>query len=48
MIEPTMNATPPRKMCSARISPAAARLRIRPVIEIVFGVSLDSISRSRA
>jgi hypothetical protein len=43
-----MNATPPRKRCSARISAAAARLSARPVIEIAFGVSRDSISRLRA
>ena len=48
MIEPTMNATPPRKNRSPSISTAAARLRTRPVIEIAFGVSRDSISRSRA
>jgi hypothetical protein len=48
MIEPTMNATPPRKKCSASTSAAAARLRTRPVIEIAFGVSRDSIRRSRA
>jgi hypothetical protein len=48
MIEPMMKATPPRKKSRSRISPAAARLRIRPVIEIAFGVSRDSIRRSRA
>ncbi len=30
------------------MSPAAARFRISPVIEIAFGVSRDSISRLRA
>ena len=48
MIEPTMNAIPPRKQRSPSTSPAAARLRTRPVIEIAFGVSRDSISRLRA
>ena len=48
MIEPTMKATPPQKNRSSRISPAAARFRISPVIEIVFGVSRESISRLRA
>jgi hypothetical protein len=48
MIEPMMNATPPRKNSRPRISPAAARLRTSPVSEIAFGVSRDSISRSRA
>jgi hypothetical protein len=48
MIEPTMNATPARKKRRSRISAAAARLRINPVIEIAFGVSRDSIRRLRA
>ena len=48
MTEPTMNATPPRNEQVAEDSTAAARLRTRPVIEIAFGVSRDSISRLRA
>jgi hypothetical protein len=43
-----MKAIPARKKCSARISPAAARLRARPVIEIAFGVRRESIRRLRA
>jgi hypothetical protein len=48
MIEPTMKATPARKNRRSRISAAAARLRTSPVSEIAFGVSRDSIRRSRA
>jgi len=47
MIEPTMNATPARKNSLPTIRPAAARLSANPVSEIAFGVSRDSISRSR-
>jgi hypothetical protein len=46
--EPTMKAIPARKKCSARTSPAAARFRTRPVIEIAFGVRRESIRRLRA
>jgi hypothetical protein len=48
MTEPTMNAIPARKKSSSSTSAAAARLRTRPVSEIAFGVSRDSIRRSRA
>ena len=44
MIEPTMKAIAPSTKCRSRISTAAARLSTRPVIEIAFGVSRDSIS----
>ena len=45
MIEPTMKAIAPSdEQCRSRISTAAARLSTRPVIEIAFGVSRDSIS----
>jgi hypothetical protein len=46
--EPTMNETPARKNSRWVTSAAAARLRIRPLIEIAFGVRRDSISRPRA
>jgi hypothetical protein len=48
MTEPTMNETPARKNSRWVTSAAAARLRIRPLIEIAFGVRRDSISRPRA
>ncbi len=48
MIEPTMKAIPAQKKSRWVTSTAAARLRIRPTTEIAFGVSRDSISRSRA
>src|SRR5258708_1904736 len=47
MIEPTMNATPARKNSRATTRPAAVTLRTKPVSEIAFGVSRDSIRRSR-
>jgi hypothetical protein len=43
-----MKARPARAKSSSRTSTAAARLSTRPVIEIAFGVSRDSIRRSRA
>jgi hypothetical protein len=46
--EPTMNATPARKNSRWVTRTAAAMLSASPVIEIAFGVSRDSISRSRA
>ena len=48
MIEPMMNANAPSTNMSSRIRTAAARFRTRPVIEIAFGVSRDSIRRLRA
>ena len=42
-----MNAMPARKNIRATIRPAAARFRAKPVSEIAFGVSRDSISRLR-
>ncbi len=48
MTEPTMNAMPAQKKSRWVTSAAAARLRIRPTVEMAFGVSRDSISRSRA
>ena len=47
MIEPTMKAIPARKNRLPTSRPAAARLSMKPVSEIAFGVSRDSISRSR-
>ena len=47
MIEQTMNATPARKNNLATTSPAAARLSAKPVSEMAFGVSRDSIRRLR-
>ena len=47
MIDPMMNAMPARKNMRPTISPAAARFRAKPVSEIAFGVSRDSISRLR-
>ena len=46
--EPTMNAMPARKKSRWVISTAAARLRVRPVTEMAFGVRRDSIRRPRA
>jgi hypothetical protein len=46
--EPTMNATPARKKRRCVTRTAAAMLSARPVSEMAFGVSRDSISRSRA
>jgi hypothetical protein len=43
-----MKASPARTKSSSRTSTAAATLSTRPVIEIVLGVSRDSIRRSRA
>ncbi|MEK6325934.1 MAG: hypothetical protein AABM66_00200 [Actinomycetota bacterium] len=43
-----MNETPARKKSRWVIRTAAARLRIRPLSEIAFGVRRDSISRPRA
>jgi len=48
MTEPRMNASPAKKKCSSRIRMTAGMWRSRPVIEIAFGVSRDSIRRSRA
>jgi hypothetical protein len=48
MIDPTMNATPARTQSSWVTSTAAATFSTRPVIEILLGVSRDSISRSIA
>ena len=48
MIDPTMNATPASTHSSWVTSTAAATFSTRPVIEILFGVSRDSISRSIA
>ena len=42
-----MNVSPARKKKRCVISTAAATFRTRPVIEIAFGVSRDSISRLR-
>src|SRR5579859_7749118 len=42
-----MNAIPARKNNRPTTSPAAATFSTKPVIEIAFGVSRDSISRSR-
>ena len=42
-----MNAIPPRKNSAPTTSPAATRLSAKPVSEIAFGVSRDSISRLR-
>ena len=47
MIEPMMNAIPARKNSLATTRPAAARLSAKPVSEIAFGVSRDSIKRLR-
>src|SRR5437763_11915592 len=47
MIDPTMQATPARKNRWANTSPAAARLRAKPVSEMALGVRRDSISRLR-
>ena len=48
MIEPMMKASPPSTKSPSTISTAAATLSTRPVIEIAFGVSRDSIRRLRA
>src|SRR2546429_9681810 len=48
MIDPIMKATPAQKKSRWVTSTAAARLSAKPTIEIAFGVSLDSIRRSRA
>ena len=45
MIEPTMKAIPERKNQRSNSSTAATMLSTKPVSEIVFGVSRDSISR---
>ncbi len=44
MIEPTMNAMPPRKNSRSQTSTAASTLSAKPVSEIALGVSRDSIS----
>jgi hypothetical protein len=46
--EPRMKAIPARKKSRWVTRKAAARLPTRPISEIAFGVSRDSISRSRA
>jgi hypothetical protein len=43
-----MNERPARKKSRWVTSTAAARLRTRPVTEMAFGVSRDSIRRPRA
>src|SRR5437588_12456689 len=48
MTDPTTNARPARKKRRWVTSTAAATLSAKPVIEIAFGVSRDSISRLRA
>src|SRR5437868_5763781 len=48
MTEPTTNAIPARKKSRCVTSTAAAAFRAKPVIEIAFGVSRDSISLLRA
>ena len=42
-----MNAMPPRKKYSCHTSTAATTHRAKPVSEIAFGVSRDSIRRLR-
>jgi hypothetical protein len=41
MIEPTMNARPPRKKSLSKTSAAAVTLSANPVSEIALGVSRD-------
>jgi hypothetical protein len=47
MIEPMMNATPPRKNSCCQTRTAASTFSARPVSEIAFGVRRESISRLR-
>src|SRR5947209_11982821 len=47
MIDPMMNASPARKNIRSTTSTAATMFSMKPVSEIVFGVSRDSISASR-
>ena len=47
MIDPMMNAIPARKNMRPTTRPAAAMFSAKPVSEIAFGVSRDSISRLR-
>jgi len=47
MIEPTMNATPPRKNSRSHTSTAATTFSANPVSEIALGVRRDSIRRLR-